>query len=247
MALPWLMRYQAIPKFTGLMMFPVMLLGPSLVGILLTALVDGRSGLRDLFSRMRRVQVPMRWYAVLLIPPGVMLTVLICLQVIVSPVYKHNMFFVGIAFGCVAGFFEEIGWMGYAFPKMRAKWNGLAASILLGVLWGLWHFPVVDYLGTATPHGAYWLRYFLAFIAAMTAMRVLICWVYTHTGSVLLAQLIHASSTGSLVVLSPAHVTAAQEAFWYAIYAGALWLMVATIVVANGWKGLDVPARRQPG
>ena len=47
----------------------------------------------------------------------------------------------------------------------------------------------------------------------MTAMRVLIAWIYTNTKSLLMAQLMHVSSTGSLVVFSAARVTAAQEAF----------------------------------
>src|SRR5262249_39280873 len=72
---------------------------------------------------------------------------------------------------------------------------------------GLWHLPVVDYLGTATPHGAYWYRFFLAFAAAMTPMRVLISWRSARTNSVLLAQLRHAASTGSLVVFSPPRVS----------------------------------------
>ena len=53
---------------------------------------------------------------------------------------------------------------------------------------------------------------------AMTAMRVLIAWIYTNTKSVLLAQLMHVSSTGSLVLFSAARVTALQEAMWYALY-----------------------------
>ncbi len=56
----------------------------------------------------------------------------------------------------------------------------------------------------------------------MTAIRVLIAWVYSNTKSVLLAQLFHAFSTGSLVVFSPPRVTAAQESLWYAVYAAAL-------------------------
>jgi hypothetical protein len=65
-------------------------------------------------------------------------------------------------------------------------------------------------------------------------MRVLIAWVYSNTNSVLLAQLLHASSTGSLVIFSPPRVTAAQESLWYAIYAAALWLIVAIIVAVFG-------------
>jgi membrane protease YdiL (CAAX protease family) len=233
-AAPHLLRGEAIPKFAGLMMFPAMLLGPSAVGILLTRLVDGSNGLRDLFSRMRRVRVPARWYAALLIPPVLVLTVLTCMKTFVSPIFAPNRFFIGVGFGFVAGFFEEIGWMGYAFPKMRRPDNALAPAILLGLLWGCWHIPVIDYLGTSTPHGAYWLPFFLAFTAALAAMRVLIAWVYTHTKSVLLAQLLHACSTGSLVVFSPPRVSAAQESLWYAIYAAALWLLVALIATTFG-------------
>jgi len=203
-------------------------------GVLLTRIVDGGSELRDLFSRMRRIRVGAKWYAPLLIPPAVILIVLSCLKTYVSPVYAPNRFLVGVSFGIVAGFFEEIGWMGFAFPKMARRGNALGAGIALGVLWGCWHIPVIDFLGTATPHGAYWLTYFLAFTAAMTAMRVLIGWIYSNTGSVALAQLMHASSTGSLVVLSPASVTTGQETTWYALYATALWLVVAIVVAKFG-------------
>jgi hypothetical protein len=68
----------------------------------------------------------------------------------------------------------------------------------------------------------------------MTAMRVLIAWTYANTKSVVVAQLLHACSTGSLVIFSPPRVTAAQEALWYAIYAAALWLLVALIATTFG-------------
>jgi membrane protease YdiL (CAAX protease family) len=172
-AAPHLVRHQPLPKMTGILMFPVMLLGPSLAGFVLTRIVDGKSGLRALLSQMFRAWVPPRWYAGLFIPPVLVLTVLLFLQRFVSPVYAPNHFFIGMLFGIPAGFLEEIGWMGYAFPKMRSQSNGLTPSILLGLLWALWHLPVINYLGTATPHGVYWLPFFLAFSLAMTAMRVL--------------------------------------------------------------------------
>ena len=230
-AAPYLVRGQAAPKMAGGLMFPAMLLGPCLAAVALTWMIGGKSGLKDLLSRMGRVRVPIRWYATLLIPPALVITVLFGLRFLVSPVFAPNTFFVGAFFGIVAGFFEEIGWMGYAFPKMIRLHNALSSAVLLGLLWGVWHLPVVDYLGSATPHGRYWFPYFFAFTAAITAMRVLIAWMYINTKSVALAQLMHASYTGSLVVFSPAGVTAPQETLWYAVYAIALWLVVSVVIL----------------
>ncbi len=245
---PRLLRGESIPKFTGLMMFPVMLLGPLLAGITMTALTAGRPGLRNLASRMRRIRVPARWFLVLLIPPALILSVLALFRTLASPVYTPNFFYIGLSFGVIAGFIEEIGWTGFAFPAMTRKRTPFAAALLLGLLWSLWHAPVIDYLGTATPHGSYWLPYFLAFAAAMTAMRVLIAWLCTNTNSVLLAQILHAVSTGSLVVFSPARVSAGQEALWYFAYAGALWIAVLVVrfVFGPGLSGRSLPGSSAP-
>jgi hypothetical protein len=171
----------------------------------------------------------------LLVPPSLILIVLLFLKIFVSPIYAPNRFLVGISFGVIAGFVEEVGWTGFAFPAMcSAKRTEFAAAVLLRLLWGFWHLPVIDCLGTASPHGSYLLPYFLAFVAAMTAMRVFICWLYTHTKSVFIAQLMHVSSTGSLVALSPPRVTAQQEAIWYGVYAVVLWAVVVLVFLACG-------------
>jgi uncharacterized protein len=235
-AAPHLLRHEPLPKIAGILMFPVMLLGPSLSGIVLTWVVAGRAGLRDLSSQLVRARIRPRWYAPLLIPPVLVLTLLFTLKTFLSPAYTPNLFLMGVFFGVPAGLLEEIGWSGFAFPKMSSHDNALGASILLGLLWGLWHLPVVNYLGTATPRGAYWFPFFLAFTFAMTAMRVLISWLYTNTKSVLIAQLMHISSTGSLVVFSPPAVSTRQEVIWYAFYGAALWIAVLIVVKKFGTR-----------
>jgi uncharacterized protein len=225
-AAPKLLQGGPLPKLTGILMFPAMLLGPSFTGIYLTRRLDGSDGLKDLFARMHRVRFPLRWYSALLIPPLMVLSVLFLLKTFVSPAYAPNRFWLGVSFGLLAGFLEEIGWTGFAYPRLRQRFALLPAAAILGLLWGLWHAPVIDFLGAASPHGKDLPAFFAAFAAAMAAMRVLIAWFYEHTQSVALAQLIHISSTGSLVVFSPPAISPTHEATWYALYAAVLWLLV---------------------
>jgi uncharacterized protein len=84
------------------------------------------------------------------------------------------------------------------------------------------------------PHGVYWVPFFLTFVAIVTALRVLIVWIYSNTGSILLAQLMHVSLTASLAVLDPAQVSPAQETLWYAVYAAVLWVVVAVVALMYG-------------
>jgi membrane protease YdiL (CAAX protease family) len=221
------------PSGASFVMFPIMVVGVGATGVALTAITGGRQGLSDLRSRVVRWRLG-AWYLALLIPPGVMLFVLAVLSLAISRYYVPGLLVFGFAAGILAGFCEELGWTGFAFPRMWMRLGAFAAALSLGGLWGLWHFPVVDSLGAASPHGRYWVQFFLSFVVLLVAVRVLISWLYIHTGSVLIAQLFHASFTGSLVLFSPPHVSPAQEAGWYLLYALTFWLVVTVVLISQG-------------
>jgi membrane protease YdiL (CAAX protease family) len=210
-----------------------MVLGVGLLGVALTAATGGKPAVGELWSRWQR-PVKRGWFLVLLVPPLAILAVLGLLRELVSLQFTPQLFVFGIAAGVLAGACEELGWTGFAYPQLRSRLGALRGALLLGLLWGLWHFPVVDSLGAASPHDVYFPEFLAAFVAMLVALRVLIAWVYTNTGSLRIAQLLHASSTGFLVVLGAPAVSAGQEALWYAGYAGALWLVVAVVVVRTG-------------
>jgi membrane protease YdiL (CAAX protease family) len=233
---PKFLRGESLGLEDILLMGPLMLAGPCIAGIAMTYLADGKAGLGDLFSRMLQWRVSPRWYAAALLTfPILILGVLWTLTVFVSPGFAPPFIAFGVLGGLLAGFIEEIGWMGFAYPRMKAKFGTWRATIYLALLHGLWH-AMAGYLGEATTYGGYWLPRFIAmWFVAMTAMRVLLVWIYSNTGSLLLAQLTHASSSGFLIVFDPQKtVSPAQGTLWFAVYAVILWIPAAIVIARYG-------------
>ena len=222
----------------GLLMFPLMIIGPVLASFALTAISEGQIGLKNLIHRLLTFRFSIRWYLIsLLIPSVLILTVLILLKSLLSTSFAPNFFPIGFLFGIPAGILEEVGWMGYAYPKMFTGHNQLSSGIKLGILWGIWHLPVIDFLGAASPHGSSLIVFFLAFCTILVAMRMIIIWIYTKTKSIPAAQFTHICSTGFLVCFGPARVTPAEEAFWYGAYALMLWILILVFYLFNNTTG----------
>lgn len=223
-------------NYLSLAMFPVLVVCVGIIGVVLTAIVGGRSALTELWHRWWR-RSPVLWYtAAFLIPPAAMLLVLNILRFALSPAFAPGFLLFGIPAGLLAGFSEEWGWTGFAYPRLREGLGDLGGAALLGLLWGVWHLPVVDSLGSASPHGPAWPAFFAAFVALVAALRILICWIYRHTENLMLAQLMHASFTGFLAILGATAVAPAQEALWYALDAAVLWLVVLAVVLGGGFR-----------
>jgi membrane protease YdiL (CAAX protease family) len=221
------------------------LAGPSVASILMTGLLYGREGFRDLFARMRRWRVGARWYAVALLTAPLLVTAVLFalslttseyLPTILTTSDKASLLLMGIVGTFVGGIFEELGWTGFATPTLlgRMRHGVLATGLIVGVLWGVVHLPLYYWGASGDLSGALLLAVVVANILAwFPPYRVLMVWVYDRTESLLLAMLMHGSATASLVIL--ASLAPGWALFTFLLAFGAvLWVFVAAVAVSNG-------------
>jgi membrane protease YdiL (CAAX protease family) len=222
--------------------------GPSVAGILLTGVVYGRAGYRDLFARITRWRVGARWYAVaLLAGPLLYLAVLFALSLL-SPEFLPGLFttddkatlvLFGVASGLIGGgFLEELGWTGFATPTLRRRYGVVASALIVGVLWGALHFSVIFWMSGNTIGGLP-LALFLTvrgidlLVGQLPAFRVLMGWVYDRTGSLLVAMLMHASLSASMLIFAPPALSGAPFLTYCLVMSAATWAVVAAVALAR--------------
>jgi uncharacterized protein len=218
-----------------------MLLGPSVSGLILTALVDGRSGTGQLSAHLMRWQVGSQWYSVaLLTMPAMLLTILLLSSTAIDPAFAPRFQWPLFAVGLIAGAFEEIGWTGFATPKLLARYSLPVAGLSLGFTWALWHL-LVDFRYNVSAMGIAWpLEFAIVYLATLTPYRMLMTWVYSHTQSLFLAILMHASFTGWLLAAFP-KTSFMQRLAWQSILALTLW-GAAVMVLRSAPARIDSPA-----
>jgi uncharacterized protein len=229
-----------------------MLAGPVTAGPLLIGLIEGKAGLREFRSHLFRWRVQLRWYGVaLLIAPLIVLVTLLALSLasadflpeLFTADAKAALLIAGIAMGLAFGL-EEVGWTGFAVPRLRLRYDVLTVGAIVGVLWGAWHVPVT-LAASGSPSGslspAIWLPPMFFYAAVLPTFRVLMVWVYDRTHSLLIAILMHASLTAStVVILSPQAATGASLIVYYLALAAALWVATGVLIA------VDRSQHRQP-
>ncbi len=216
-----------------------MLFGPSIAGILLTGLVSGRAGYRELLSRLCKWRVGARWYAVALLTSPLSTGVVLFALSFFFPEYITSILPsnglaalpLGIVIGLAVAFFEELGWTGFAIPQMRRRYSILSTGLILGFLWGLWHFLMFWERDSFT--GAFPLALLLARLFSwLPAYRVLMIWVYGRTESLLVAMLMHMMLVVISVVFAPSQTGAALLASLL-IQGVVLWIMFAVVTIVS--------------
>jgi len=200
------------------------LFGPTVAAILVTLATDGRAGVGDLLRRLTMWRVGLVWYVLAI---GVPLLVAVAAQVLHALVLGGSVGLTAtdplpltiILALLVVG--EEIGWRGYALPRLEERYSGLTASLILGVIWACWHLAN----GTIPGLEAYWYQ-FPAFLFFVLGQTVFLTWIWNRTaGSLLLAWLVHAMVNVSLSLFN---VGVQAQQWWFA---GAALAVVAIILV----------------
>jgi len=198
-------------------------LGPFVAAIIMTAVVSGRSGLRQFFSRLVRWRVGAKPYTIVFLTP-----ILVCLVAagitlcFASPAstlsieklrevperFLFIFLFIGLG--------EEPGWRGFALPQLQTRYSPLIASLILGSVWALWHLPLVgnEFPSPIVP----------AFLLSLFGATFMLTWLFNRTNdSVFLPMLFHATvNTIGAGLIFPLFSGAALTILWY-IY-GVIWL-----------------------
>ncbi len=220
----------------GLLLLLVGLAVPGVSGIAFVYLVYDEHGRSDFWNRLTNPRrIGLRWLAVILLVPlgvGVLAGIGDLLLGGTGPSWGEGVTQFGVNplailpalfFATLPPLLEELGWRGYALDRLQLKWSALSASLILGVVWAVWHLPLFfiegsfqhDSVGFATT--GFWL-----FMTGIVALSVTFTWIYNNIErSVLGIIVLHGwvNFTAEIIVVS--------DIPYYT-----LWFVVAGLIVA---------------
>jgi membrane protease YdiL (CAAX protease family) len=243
----WSFRYPDVLGGGQLLgVLPGAYLGPIASALFVTAVADGRPGLRRWLGRMWRWRVRWHWYAITLLGvPVVMLAsgyVFSGGQITAPSMVVVAAYVPGLLIQMVTtGLAEEPGWRDFALPRMQRRFGPLAGTMVLGPLWALWHFPLFLTEWGGWPD-ADWTRP-VVFTVFCVAFNIVMTWVFNRTGESLpLAMLLHVSVNNfASVVWSDVFPTIDTEHALRAMAGGAVVAAAAVLVGTRGRLGYRAP------
>jgi len=210
--------------------------GPTIAAFVMTAINEGKTGVRALWRRFWNRNLEVKWLLVILFfLPIFQLTVNLIARILDGQNYPFLTYpnqpwlFIPpfIANTLInGGMSEEFGWRGYVLPRFQSRWNALSSSIILGLIWASWHIPL-----WFVPGDSHHNVYFWGWAGRIILLSILLTWIFNNTnGSILAVVLFHgiANSVGDLFNYSGSE--------WY--YNVTRLLVVILIVIYFGPKDL---------
>jgi uncharacterized protein len=232
--LPLVVLQDRMPAGPGFVLTLLGSLVPSTMAILVLARLHGGTEVRRLLRRLLMGRVGIGWYVAIIAMSALALCAVWVstllgapAPVVVATIPGVVSFFLFSIFpGSAMG--EELGWRGFALPRLQARRSALAASLVVGAVWGTYHLPLF-LLGSPTRP----LALFLPFAISSVIMSVFYTWMYNGTGgSLLIVVLLHAATNLPLTIVYAPLEERVLPAFW--IFDAMLALAAAVLIARTG-------------
>lgn len=206
--------------------------GPTLAAVLVIWALKGKDGPRDLFAPLGRWRASWGWWAFAFLAWFGMAGVALGVGALFGHRFDAVLRFTWPALPAIfvtmllSNVWEEIGWRGFALPRLQERHGDLAIAVIMGLLWSLWHLPLL--LNPASPMSQLpWVGE----VVFSIALTVIYTWLYNGTGgSLLFVSVFHAMSNTVALVLAETGVFAASYGFVVAVTAA----VAAAIVLRYG-------------
>jgi membrane protease YdiL (CAAX protease family) len=209
-------------------------LSPSLIAAVVIVIAFGRRGLIATFKGRVVGGLNLRWSLVaLLLFPVLASTALLIHSYFGGPPlgFRTTAIIPQVIVILLISLGEEFGWRGFALPRLQQRFSPLNASLILGLVWGFWHFP-----GFLTGTGVPLDMPFSIFLLWTVLATILMTWVYNNTGgSILSAILMHSTANASFNYL-PLLPEWVGQTSTFSIFLGLLFIVVALVIARFGMK-----------
>jgi uncharacterized protein len=230
---------------TAILRGSLLLLGtfaPAIMALGVTARDEGRRGVRVLLRRMIQWQVGWRWYVfAVAYMPAVKLSVALVYRLMtgVWPRFGADPWYIivlAIIISTPVQAGEEIGWRGYALPRLAGRFGFARASLLLGLIWACWHLPVF-FLPGADKYG----QSFPVWTLQVVALSVAVTWLYAGShGSLLLTMLMHSAVNQTVGIVPSANLNPGNP-FTFSVSL-VMWLTAMFLWITAGYFLLRMPS-----
>jgi membrane protease YdiL (CAAX protease family) len=236
-------------QFTGVL--PGAYLGPILAAFIVTAVADGKEGVRGWVGRMTKWRVGWVWYLVTSV--GVPATIIVTSLAVsdqdihMPPVAVLVAYLPGLLLQMVTtGLAEEPGWRDFALPRLQRKFGPLVGTLVLGPLWGLWHMPLFLSEWGGWPNVT--LIRVGEFVAFCCIFSVIVTWVFNRSGQSLpLVMLLHVSVNNFMSIaysnMFPS-IASVEQASQVTLLGGTTVAIVVLVATRGrlGYRPADEPA-----